>query len=165
MEKINFKNKGEAGAISINANNLNLMQDNVENSFKSSMTTSDKDTYNCNYINNVITNLTTDWVNATLENNWQSMNLRPLRYKKINSVVFIEGTITGGAYNAGTRLFVLPKGYRCGNNYSKFICTLFQNNAVTPVSIYTNLSGGFFIDVDLAGNEELSLNISFVADR
>lgn len=31
MEKINFKNKGEPGAIPINANNLNLMQDNAEN--------------------------------------------------------------------------------------------------------------------------------------
>lgn len=57
MEKINFKNKRETGAIPINANNLNLMQDNVENSFKSSMTTSDKDTYNCNYINNQFNNL------------------------------------------------------------------------------------------------------------
>lgn len=110
MEKINFKSKGETGAIPINADNLNLLQTNVENSFKASKTTSNKDTYNCNYINNIITNLTTDWVNATLENNWQSMNLRPLRYKKINSIVFIEGTITGGTYTAGTRLFVLPEG-------------------------------------------------------
>lgn len=31
MEKLNFKNKGETGAIPINANNLNLMQDNAEN--------------------------------------------------------------------------------------------------------------------------------------
>lgn len=31
MEKINFKNKGETGANPINANNLNLMQDNAEN--------------------------------------------------------------------------------------------------------------------------------------
>ena len=31
MEKINFKNKGETGAIPINANNLNLLQDNTEN--------------------------------------------------------------------------------------------------------------------------------------
>lgn len=53
MEKINFKNKGEPGAIPINANNLNLMQTNVENSFKSSMTNSDTDTYSCNYINNL----------------------------------------------------------------------------------------------------------------
>lgn len=54
MKKINFKNKGETGAIPFNANNFNLMQDNVENSFKSSRTTSDKDTYNCNYINGII---------------------------------------------------------------------------------------------------------------
>lgn len=53
MEKINFKNKGETGAIPINADNLNLMQNNVENSFKSSKTTSDTDTYNCNYINSL----------------------------------------------------------------------------------------------------------------
>lgn len=54
MEKINFKNKGEPGAIPANADNLNLMQNNVENSFKSSKTTSDKDTYSCNYINGII---------------------------------------------------------------------------------------------------------------
>lgn len=54
MEKINFKNKGEPGAIPANADNLNLMQNNIENSFKSSKTTSDKDTYNCNYINGII---------------------------------------------------------------------------------------------------------------
>ena len=59
MEKIIFKNKGETGAIPINADNLNLMQDNVENSFKSSKTTSDIDTYNCNYINNKFSNLFT----------------------------------------------------------------------------------------------------------
>lgn len=45
MEKINFKNKGEPGAIPANADNLNLMQNNIENSFKSNKTTSDKDTY------------------------------------------------------------------------------------------------------------------------
>ena len=31
MEKIDFKNKGEVGAIPINAENLNLMQNNTEN--------------------------------------------------------------------------------------------------------------------------------------
>lgn len=33
MEKINFRNKGEDGAIPINDTNLNLLQDNVENEF------------------------------------------------------------------------------------------------------------------------------------
>ncbi len=54
MEKIIFKSKGETGAVPLSPENLNLMQDNVENSFKSSKTTSDKDTYNCNYINGII---------------------------------------------------------------------------------------------------------------
>lgn len=65
MEKLNFKNKGETGANPINADNLNLMQTNVENSFKSSMTNSDTDTYNCNYINNIIksgSNSNGNWV-------------------------------------------------------------------------------------------------------
>lgn len=44
MEKLNFKNKGETGAIPINANNLNLMQTNVENEFNniSDYSTSEK---------------------------------------------------------------------------------------------------------------------------
>lgn len=44
MEKINFKNKGEPGAIPANADNLNLMQNNVENEFNniSDYSTSEK---------------------------------------------------------------------------------------------------------------------------
>lgn len=44
MEKLNFKNKGETGAIPINADNLNLMQTNIENEFNniSDYSTSEK---------------------------------------------------------------------------------------------------------------------------
>lgn len=35
MEKINFKNKGETGAVPVNAENLNLLQTNVENAITS----------------------------------------------------------------------------------------------------------------------------------
>lgn len=80
MEKINFKNKGETGAIPINANNLNLMQDNVENSFKSSKTTSDTDTYNCNYINQITSKSAiivalTENKTITHSNAWDSYNI------------------------------------------------------------------------------------------
>lgn len=80
MEKLNFKNKGETGAIPINADNLNLMQDNVENSFKSSKTTSDTDTYNCNYINqitskSVIIVALTENKTITHSNAWDSYNI------------------------------------------------------------------------------------------
>ncbi len=54
MEKINFGNKGDANAKPLNNTNINQLQDNMENSFKSTQTISDTDTYNCNYINNAI---------------------------------------------------------------------------------------------------------------
>jgi len=53
MEKIIFKNEGEEGASPLSPAVLKQMQDNVENSFKSNQTTSDKDTYSCNYINQI----------------------------------------------------------------------------------------------------------------
>ena len=49
MEKINFVNNSTPA---LNATNLNKLQDNVEDSMKSEKTSSDTDTYNCNYINN-----------------------------------------------------------------------------------------------------------------
>lgn len=49
MEKINFKNKGDAEAIPINADNLNLLQTNVENEFETSST-------NINLLNNLFEN-------------------------------------------------------------------------------------------------------------
>lgn len=60
MEKIDFKNKGETGATPVNADNLNLLQDNVEDSIndskiqlKSTKTESNEAGYNCNYINSL----------------------------------------------------------------------------------------------------------------
>lgn len=53
MEKINFKNKGETGATPVNADNLNLLQTNVEKGIndskiqlKSTKTESDETGYN-----------------------------------------------------------------------------------------------------------------------
>lgn len=61
MEKINFKNKGEDGAIPINADNLNLMQNNIENDINankikinSSEKESSSEVYSCSYINDII---------------------------------------------------------------------------------------------------------------
>lgn len=49
MKKINFKNKGETGATPVNADNLNLLQTNVENEFETSST-------NINLLNNLFEN-------------------------------------------------------------------------------------------------------------
>lgn len=49
----------------LNATNLNKIQDNIEDSMKSEQTTSDTDTYSCNYINSIIetgTNSDGSWI-------------------------------------------------------------------------------------------------------
>lgn len=58
MNKILFKNKGETDAVPINASNLNLLQDNVENEIKANKITvnitekeSSSEVYSCSYIN------------------------------------------------------------------------------------------------------------------
>lgn len=63
MEKINFKNKGEDGAIPINADNLNLMQNNIENDINAnkikinpSEKESSSEVYSCSYINDKVNN-------------------------------------------------------------------------------------------------------------
>lgn len=58
MNKILFKNKGETDAVPINASNLNLLQDNVENEMNANKITvnttekeSSSEVYSCSYIN------------------------------------------------------------------------------------------------------------------
>ena len=97
MEKINFKNKGEAGAIPINADNLNLMQTNVENSFKSSKTTSDTDTYNCNYINSLKPSIIT----AGLNSNTEITGSTTIQLDKILSSVGNKFTLQNGGIKIG----------------------------------------------------------------
>lgn len=48
MEKINFINNSVPA---LNSTNLNKLQDNVEDAMKSERTSSNTDTYSCNYIN------------------------------------------------------------------------------------------------------------------
>ncbi len=50
MEKINFENLPSTNT-PINANNLNTLQNNVENSFKNEYSESQTDTYSCDYLN------------------------------------------------------------------------------------------------------------------
>lgn len=157
MEKINFTNYPNMNK-PVNSNNLNQLQKNVENSFKSTKTESDNDTYNCNYINSKIYD--SGWIEVSLENGWENISGRTLKYRKIGSTVYIEGTITSGTYSRGTKIFTLPEGFRCGSNYQKFICAYYQNN-ITPVSLYTNLDGDVVIDTGLPGNTELSISITF----
>lgn len=131
MKKLNFKNKGETGAIPINANNLNLMQTNVENSFKSSKTTSDKDTYNCNYINQItsksaiIVSLTENKT-ITHSNAWDSYNIA---FDKVIEKV-------GDAFSLNS------DGTISYNKSGTIKATLFLTIVSTPSKIYPELKLG-----------------------
>ena len=151
MEKINFKNKGETGAIPINANNLNLMQTNVENSFKSSMTNSDTDTYSCNYVNNLNTYSTTEtkigkWMNKDLYR--KVVVIVGLRVDTIQSTnygiesvdqIFIENAFGVADYG---RVVTLPLvGYN-GNLTDK--CDIWLEKSEGVIKMYSN--GGWGAD-------------------
>ena len=106
MEKINFKNKGEPGANPINADDLNLMQNNVENSFKSSMTTSNTDTYNCNYINSIIES------GSNSNGNWIKFNdgtMIQMGSLEVNAATYIE--LPYGGYRTFGKTITLPVSF------------------------------------------------------
>lgn len=129
MERINFRNKGESGAIPLSAENLNLMQTNVENSFKSSKTTSDTDTYNCNYINNIVesgnndngnwvkfedgTMICTRTITATIDctNAWGTLYYGQNNDKYNFAQSFIKPPILNLQYNTTGAMSFIPIAY------------------------------------------------------
>lgn len=130
----------------------------VTDSFSNSTT----DTYSCNYINDKLL-YDSGWKNASLENNWTSISGRTMKYRKIGNVVYVQGTITGGTYSAGTRLFSLPEGYRNTMNYQKFIGEYFGTTGQVGF-IYVSTNGDVKLDIELPGNNEFSITFSFLAD-
>ena len=117
MEKLNFEDLPSTKT-PINATNLNLVQDYMENSFKNEKTTSTQDTYSCNYINDVIPTMETGTVKLTgTSNNWawahitytEEYDEAPYVFTQINdnkstqiSTIVINRTTTGcdvGIYN------------------------------------------------------------------
>lgn len=87
IEKINFINNQQPA---LNSTNLNKLQDNIEDSMKSQNTTSDTDTYNCNFINKLIPNAITDnYINVS------SGSLDKNHSFKIGDAIFLELKFTG----------------------------------------------------------------------
>lgn len=72
MEKINFENLPSTNT-PINASNLNTLQNNVENAFKNEYSESQTDTYSCDYVNNVASDLE-ELINTTSTNLTTSIN-------------------------------------------------------------------------------------------
>lgn len=130
---------------------------NVSNTYS----TSETDTYSCDYINGKLYD--SGWKNATLENGWSNISNRNMKYRKIGSVVYVQGTITGGTYAAGTTLFTLPEGFRNTMPYQKFVGEYYSSGAqVGFVYVYNN--GVVALDVALPGNAEFSISFSFLTD-
>lgn len=129
---------------------------NVSNTSSNSTT----DTYSCDYINGKLYD--SGWKNATLENNWTNVSNRNMKYRRIGNVVYVQGTITGGTYAAGTTLFTLPEGFRNTMPYQKFVGEYSSNGAQAGyVYVYYQTVA---LDAALPGNSEFSISFSFLVN-
>lgn len=53
------------------------------------------------------------WITPTLINGWQGVSgSAPIRFTKVNGIVYIVGRITGGAVGISSPAFILPEGFR-----------------------------------------------------
>lgn len=132
MEKIIFKNKGETGAVPLSPENLNLMQDNVENSFKSSKTTSDKDTYNCNYINQITSKsaIIVSLASSTTINVTEAWGFNLIPFDKVQS-------------NFGNAFTLNDDGTITYNKSSGLVkATLHINVGTIPARVFPAIRGG-----------------------
>lgn len=126
------------------------------------------DTYSCDYINGELNDINTKlydsgWKTATLQNGWTNISNRTMKYRRIGNVVYIQGTISGGTYTAGTTLFTLPEGFRNTMPYQKFVGEYYSSGAqVGFIYVYNN--GIVALDTALPGNSEFSFSISYVAN-
>lgn len=80
MTKITFEDLPSTNT-PLSASNLNTMQDNIENSFKTTQTNSDTDTYCCNYVNNLVNS--TGWTQI-------GSNSYDTRYNKSGNVISVQ---------------------------------------------------------------------------
>ncbi len=124
MQKIPFENLPSTD-YPVNASNLNLMQNNMENTFKSTKTSSDSDGYNCNYLNQQLDNL-------KIVKKW---GLWPTNNNKIIVTdIDISKTRNGG----GTLLAIVSGHSSSGDNTFSRIYMIrigYNGSHITPVLI------------------------------
>lgn len=127
---------------------------------KNASNNSTTDTYSCDYINDKLYD--SGWKNANLENGWTNISNRTMKYRKIGNVVYVQGTISGGTYAAGTTLFTLPEGFKNTMPYQKFVGEYYSSGAqVGFVYVYY---GTVALDTALPGNSEFSISFSFLTN-
>lgn len=114
MEKINFINQSTPA---LNATNLNKLQDNVENAIAEQIntqnTTSDSETYSCNYINGIVES---------------GNNANGYYVKFIDGTIICYGTISNVSTEAGT-----------GTNKTVTLPAILNN---TNYNVSINIAGG-----------------------
>lgn len=103
----------------------------------------------------------TGWATPTLQNGWSSIGSGYVaaRYRRLNGIVYVQGTISGGTTTDGTVLFNLPAGFRP------------SASAQYPVAAGSS-SGTMRVEVQSSGNVVLrtpvvspfSINFSFPAE-
>lgn len=107
---------------------------------------------------------TTDWVAPTLLNNFenfgsfQTSKYQDTRYRKLNGVVYIQGTIKGS--EQGKVIFNLPEGFRPAERI--FFGTLKYGNVAARIDILPN--GDVFAESYHASWTSLN-GILFIADN
>ena len=135
MEKINFVNNTTPA---VNATNLNKLQDNVEDLIKTEETTSDEDTYSCNYINNLVEDV---YSTNEVKTNKVWIDGKPI-YRKVidlgtlpnanqksvaHNISDLDVVVSLSGMTTGSNKFVIPEA-RAGTEYSDYQIGLWCNS-------------------------------------
>lgn len=103
--------------------------------------------------------LDTGWINATYSGAWGTSSSMPVRYRRRNGVVYVEGEATGGS--AASTIFNLPAGYRPTTQLKRMAV-----NADGTAYYRAIIATGGNVSVSNAGSSATpNLAFSFIADQ
>lgn len=153
MEKINFVNNSTPA---LNATNLNKLQDNIEDSMKSEQTTSDTDTYSCNYINKFIPNaITNNYINVS------NGSLSKNHSFKIGDAIFLELKFTGVTLSSSDLMVIATLNNLLVPSSEVAIMASTDKGGVTYGWIRTN--GEIVVKTSVAGsNADVRINAFYM---
>lgn len=103
--------------------------------------------------------LDTGWINATYSGAWGTSNSMPVRYRRLDGVVYVEGEATGGT--AASTIFTLPAGFQPAIQLKRAVVNA-DGTAYYRAIIATNGN----VSVSNAGSSATpNLAFSFIADQ
>lgn len=102
------------------------------------------------------------WQSLTLANSWLNFGggYASARYRKVNGIVYIQGTIKSGTVAPGTLLATLPAGFRPS---AHIVAPAFQA-ATSALSVEVLSTGGLVIGAVAFNNTRTDINVSFPVD-